>query len=158
MGVHDDASGKKSSGLQKHFRHLVNETASKHRFLRSLHRSTSAREGSGYLLTSTSSGLAAEVEPEVPHQHWTPFCSLLTFSPLTGMQYHLHHCQASAEKSCVSCMLFFPSRQFPDHCPPAQLTLASPVIAWQLLRHQVRAVLLLSLCPSSVMCQGEIGK
>lgn len=57
VGVHDDASGKKSSGLQKHFRHLVNETASKHRFLRSLHRSSSSKEGSGKLQPSTSNGL-----------------------------------------------------------------------------------------------------
>lgn len=51
VGVHDDdASGKKSAGIQKHFRHLVNETASKQRFLRSLHRSSSsAQEGSGSL-------------------------------------------------------------------------------------------------------------
>ena len=50
VGVHDDdASGKKSAGLQKHFRHLVNETASKQRFLRSLHRSSSAKEPSGSL-------------------------------------------------------------------------------------------------------------
>lgn len=51
VGVHaDDASGKKSASMQKHFRHLVNETASKQRFLRSLHRSSSsAREGSGSL-------------------------------------------------------------------------------------------------------------
>jgi len=48
--VHDDdASGKKSAGMQKHFRHLVNETASKQRFLRSLHRSSSAKEPSGSL-------------------------------------------------------------------------------------------------------------
>ena len=47
VGVHaDDASGKKSAGMQKHFRHLVNETASKQRFLRSLHRSSSAKEPS----------------------------------------------------------------------------------------------------------------
>lgn len=46
----DDASGKKSASMQKHFRHLVNETASKQRFLRSLHRSSSSvREGSGSL-------------------------------------------------------------------------------------------------------------
>ena len=57
VGVHDDASGKKSSGLQKHFRHLVNETASKHRFLRSLHRSSSSKEGLGNLRSSTSNGL-----------------------------------------------------------------------------------------------------
>lgn len=56
VGVHDDASGKKSSGLQKHFRHLVNETASKHRFLRSLHRSS----GSGTLQPSTSNALQEE--------------------------------------------------------------------------------------------------
>ena len=50
VGVHDDdASGKKSAGMQKHFRHLVNETASKQRFLRSLHRSSSAKEPSGSL-------------------------------------------------------------------------------------------------------------
>lgn len=56
--MHDDASGKKSSGLQKHFRHLVNETASKHKFLRSLHRSSSSREGSGSLQPGASSVLA----------------------------------------------------------------------------------------------------
>ena len=50
VGVHDDdASGKKSANMQKHFRHLVNETASKQRFLRSLHRTNSAKEGSGSL-------------------------------------------------------------------------------------------------------------
>lgn len=48
VGVHaDDASGKKSANMQKHFRHLVNETASKQRFLQSLHRTSSAKEGSG---------------------------------------------------------------------------------------------------------------
>lgn len=52
VGVHaDDASGKKSANMQKHFRHLVNETASKQRFLRSLHRTNSAREGSGSMPT-----------------------------------------------------------------------------------------------------------
>lgn len=70
VGVHDDASGKKSSGLQKHFRHLVNETASKHKFLRSLHRSSSSREGSGNLQPSTSNGLpeqaTSDAAPEQP--------------------------------------------------------------------------------------------
>lgn len=57
VGVHaDDASGKKSASMQKHFRHLVNETASKQRFLRSLHKTNSAKEGSG----SLPSGLKQE--------------------------------------------------------------------------------------------------
>ena len=64
VGVHDDdASAKKSAGMQKHFRHLVNETASKQRFLRSLHRSSSsAKEPSGSLPPSVKeeSGLKEE--------------------------------------------------------------------------------------------------
>lgn len=63
VGVHDDdASGKKSAGMQKHFRHLVNETASKQRFLRSLHRSSSAKEGSG----SLPPGMKGE--PSIKHE------------------------------------------------------------------------------------------
>lgn len=63
VGVHDDdASGKKSASMQKHFRHLVNETASKQRFLRSLHRSSSSREGSGSLPTPNNNQPAAAVD------------------------------------------------------------------------------------------------
>ena len=66
VGVHDDdASGKKSANLQKHFRHLVNETASKQRFLRSLHRTNSAKEGSGSLPTTFKQQSSANLEPIV---------------------------------------------------------------------------------------------
>ena len=69
VGVHaDDASGKKAANMQKHFRHLVNETASKQRFLRSLHRTNSAKEGSGSLPSlkqepTANGNLAVKEEP-----------------------------------------------------------------------------------------------
>ena len=66
VGVHaDDASGKKSANMQKHFRHLVNETASKQRFLRSLHKTNSAREGSGSLLTCLTQAACVKQEPAI---------------------------------------------------------------------------------------------
>ena len=68
VGVHaDDASGKKSASMQKHFRHLVNETASKQRFLRSLHKTSSAKEGSGSgsLLTNLKQDPPIKTEPAI---------------------------------------------------------------------------------------------
>lgn len=66
VGVHaDDASGKKSASMQKHFRHLVNETASKQRFLRSLHKTNSAKEGSGSLPTNLKQDSSIKTEPAI---------------------------------------------------------------------------------------------
>lgn len=66
VGVHaDDASGKKSASMQKHFRHLVNETASKQRFLQSLHRTSSAKEGSGSMPTAFKQQTSARGESVV---------------------------------------------------------------------------------------------
>lgn len=66
VGVHaDDASGKKSASMQKHFRHLVNETASKQRFLRSLHKTNSAKEGSGSLPTNLNQDPSINTEPAI---------------------------------------------------------------------------------------------
>ena len=62
MGVHDDSSGKKNAGMLKHFRNLVNETAAKQHFLRSLHKSGST--GSGQLQAAAEEAVAqAEEEP-----------------------------------------------------------------------------------------------
>ena len=73
VGVHaDDASGKKSANMQKHFRHLVNETASKQRFLRSLHKTNSAKEGSGSLPACLKQDSFVKQEPapfEAPDSH-----------------------------------------------------------------------------------------
>ena len=66
VGVHaDDASGKKSANMQKHFRHLVNETASKQRFLRSLHKTNSAKEGSGSLPAGLTQAPSVKQEPGI---------------------------------------------------------------------------------------------
>lgn len=66
VGVHaDDASGKKSASMQKHFRHLVNETASKQRFLRSLHKTNSAKEGSGSLPNTLKQDPSIKTEPAI---------------------------------------------------------------------------------------------
>ena len=73
VGVHaDDASGKKSANMQRHFRHLVNETASKQRFLRSLHRTNSAREASGTLPSSLKQQCfnSGSEQPAVKQELW----------------------------------------------------------------------------------------
>ena len=85
VGVHaDDASGKKSANMQKHFRHLVNETASKQRFLRSLHKTNSAKEGSGCLPTSLEQNLSVKQEAAIPE----------------AMDNHNFHGQRLAQPAC----------------------------------------------------------